>query len=148
MRGMARLLQVERLRHQAGEPKTGTVELNHLASRIVRQFAGKAEQKNLTLAIDVPATARVNSDPELIRLVLQNLLSNAVKYATRGVVRVQAAQKMSPGNGIRWVLSVSDEGPGIAPDKLHVICDASNAANRASMARGSDSPLPRGPQNF
>ncbi len=61
----------------------------------------------------------VESDANLITLVLQNLLGNGVKYGGSGTVRVGSDE----GAG-RRVLWVSDEGPGIAPEKVGTIFDA------------------------
>jgi signal transduction histidine kinase len=123
MGGMGRLLQAERLRHQQSETKVGPVELHALASNVVWQFTQHAEQKGLTLAVEVPPDAAVVSDGELIRLVLQNLIGNAVKYASRGMVRVRAEQQEDGRKG-GWSLAVSDEGPGIAPEHLERIFEA------------------------
>ena len=119
MGGMGRLLQAERLRHGVGQAKVGPVDLGALASDVAAPFATPAERRGLRLSVQVPADATVTSDPELIRLALQNLIGNAVKYGGRGAVRVGA--ELVEG---RWSLSVSDEGPGIAPEKLGQIADA------------------------
>ncbi|MDB5296046.1 MAG: histidine kinase, partial [Phycisphaerales bacterium] len=123
MGGMGRLLQAERLRHQTAGPKVGPVRLHELSWDVAGQFARQAEQKGVALAVEVPADATVTSEGELVRLVLQNLVANAVKYSGRGTVRVRAERQ---GNGRKggWALSVSDEGPGIAPEHLTRIFEA------------------------
>jgi signal transduction histidine kinase len=123
MGGMGKLLQAERLRHQGAEPKAGPVKLHDLAAGVFRQFEQQAERKGVSLAVEVPPDAAVTSDGELIRLVLQNLIGNAVKYSTRGTVRVRAEQQ-EDGRAGAWALTVSDEGPGIAPEHLERIFDA------------------------
>jgi signal transduction histidine kinase len=75
------------------------------------------------VAVDVPADAVMTGDGELVRLVLQNLIANAVKYSSRGTVRARAEQQENGRKG-GWMLSVSDEGPGIAPDHLTHIFEA------------------------
>jgi signal transduction histidine kinase len=52
-------------------------------------------------------------------LVLQNLLGNAVKFSSKGTVRVTSVE-----DPVGWKISVSDEGPGIAPDRLAAIFKA------------------------
>lgn len=118
--GMQRLLQSERLRKGRVEAKSGPVPLHALASDVARQFSGQAGKKGLRLAVEVGPAVVVESDGELIALVLRNLLGNAVKYSERGTVRVAAER----GEGGRWRLSVSDEGPGIAPERLGQIFEA------------------------
>ena len=123
MGGMGRLLQAERLRHQQAETKLGPVRLHALSGEVAGQFAQQAEQKGVTLAVEVPADAVVTSEGELIRLVLQNLVANAVKYSGRGTVRLRAEQQEDGRKG-GWALSVSDEGAGIAPEHLNHIFEA------------------------
>jgi signal transduction histidine kinase len=55
----------------------------------------------------------------LIGLIVQNLLGNAVKYSAKGTIRVRAVVKAG-----ECMMSVSDEGPGIAVEHLDRIFDA------------------------
>jgi len=119
--GMNRLLQAERLRRNCGEPKRVEVNLQSLASDIAGGFAHEANEKGLTLEVRVPAEVTVRSDPGLIQLVLQNLIGNAVKYSQRGAVQVDASFD-SAAKG--WVISVSDQGPGIAANQIAHLFDA------------------------
>jgi signal transduction histidine kinase len=48
-------------------------------------------------------------------------VGNAVKYSTRGIVRIGAKRRREDQH---WVLSISDEGPGIAKEHLARIFDA------------------------
>ena len=124
LEGMGRLLQAERLRHQnSAPPPTAVVNLRELAFEVVSQFIPVADQKGLKVVLTIPSEAAVISDPQLIRLVLQNLVGNAVKYSLEGTVRVSAtAGKSAKGDG--WVISVSDEGPGIAEEHRERIFEA------------------------
>ncbi len=111
---MERVLQSERLRKGAGAPKLGPVNLHDVASAVAGELAAKANIKGLGLKVDVPADATITSDRQLIALVLHNLVHNAVKYSSKGNVRVSA--RASGEDRPEWVLSVSDEGPGIVPE--------------------------------
>jgi signal transduction histidine kinase len=53
-------------------------------------------------------------------MILQNLVGNAVKYANRGEVRIAV------GSGARDIcrVSVIDQGPGIAPERLQQMFQA------------------------
>jgi signal transduction histidine kinase len=61
----------------------------------------------------------LHSDPDLITLVLQNVVGNAIKYSTSGTVQVTGERVND-----QWVLSVSDEGPGIEAEHLGRIFEA------------------------
>ena len=56
----------------------------------------------------------VDADPQRISQVLRNLLDNAVKYSHGGLVVVQGEV-----NGDEVVVSVADQGVGIAPEHLN-----------------------------
>src|SRR2546421_915238 len=111
---MERVLQSERLRKGAGAPKLGPVNLHDVASAVAGELAAKANIKGLGLKVGVPPDATITSDRQLIALVLHNLIHNAVKYSSNGNVRV-SAQAFAEDRP-EWVLSVSDDGPGIVPE--------------------------------
>jgi signal transduction histidine kinase len=73
------------------------------------------EPKSLRLDVHVePGVPHVRCDRDRILQALSNLAGNAVKFSRAGqVLRIDARQK-----GAEVILSVADEGPGIAPDKL------------------------------
>ncbi len=77
-----------------------------------------AEERGITLRLAHPARVRrlrVLADPQRLRQVLLNLLSNAVKYnRNAGEVRVGC----SPAAGNAVEITVADDGPGIAPEKI------------------------------
>ncbi len=117
--GMGRLLQAERLRKQGIEVKPGPVQLDILVSSVTRQFLHMAKMKTLNLSVEVTPDAIVDSDSELIALVLQNLIGNAVKYSSSGTIRIGSILRDG-----QWVLCVSDQGQGIANEQLDRIFEA------------------------
>ncbi|MBV9696359.1 MAG: response regulator, partial [Gammaproteobacteria bacterium] len=71
----------------------------------------KEQQLTVRIPEDVPA---LNADPLRLAQVLSNLLSNAVKYtAPHGHIELSGAVQAG-----KLVLSVKDDGIGIAPDRL------------------------------
>jgi signal transduction histidine kinase len=117
--GMGRLLQSERLRKSGAPPQRGPVPLARLVSNVAQNFVKMAGDKSVKIAVEVPADVVLNSDGDLLGLILQNVVGNAVKYSTRGTVRVWALRKQD-----ECVVSVSDEGPGIAVEHLDRIFDS------------------------
>ncbi len=128
--GMDRMLQTERLQRQP-QPQVMPVDLYVLASKVAQQFMAQAQQKDLRLVVEVPPEAKVSSDGEWIRLVLQNLVGNAIKYSAKGTIRVHADHRPQAEG---WVLSVSDEGPGIADDQVQRLFDAFQRGNTHGQA--------------
>jgi signal transduction histidine kinase len=111
--GMDRILQAERLRREAIQPKVLPVDLHALVHDVARHASRLAEHKGIRLRLEIPANATVESDRELITLVLQNLIGNAVKYSNQGTVTVSARPRQDPVRD-GWEIVVADEGPGIA----------------------------------
>lgn len=114
-RGMKQLLEHERLRKSTEGPTFAEVNLRGLVSAMVERFSAQAQQKNITLQVEVPPDAKAITSPELVNIALQNVLSNAIKYSMSGTVRVGCEQRGS-GNTARQVLKISDQGPGISPE--------------------------------
>jgi signal transduction histidine kinase len=121
--GMDRLIQAERLRRDTFEPKSERVDLRRLATEVVRRFAHEADGKGIRLVTDVPNGAVIDSDRDLIALVLQTLVGNAVKYSTKGEVRVAVGPWTNrEKDGV--AISVSDHGPGIEAGRVAGLFDA------------------------
>jgi signal transduction histidine kinase len=126
--GMDRLLQSEQLRKGYFHLAMEAVDLNSLVSEAVRQITPEAQLKGIELRIDVPEGAKVISEEALLVPILQNLLGNAVKYSSDGRIEVTARHNASSENSA-WILSVSDQGPGIAPENLTHLFDAFQRAD-------------------
>lgn len=98
---------------KSGDPlgEISIVDLVQITEECCEPYREQAEQKSLTLTMDVPAEPlRVRFDSQGYRLVLSNLVSNAVKYTPSGSVSVRLKQDND------WaVLEVADTGMGI-PD--------------------------------
>jgi two-component system phosphate regulon sensor histidine kinase PhoR len=90
------------------------VSLSSLASNVIETLRGAAQTKDARVKVDVPAEVRALGDAMGLEQVIQNLVDNALKYGRRdGEVRVRGARE-----GGRVVLTVTDDGPGIAREHL------------------------------
>lgn len=121
--GMDRILQAERLRRESIQPRVQPVDVHALLQDLARQVRRLADHKGIKLHLEVPPGATVDSDRELITLVVQNLIGNAVKYSGGGTVTVAARPRQDPARD-GWEIVVSDEGPGIAPHHRARMFDA------------------------
>jgi signal transduction histidine kinase/DNA-binding response OmpR family regulator len=102
------LSQVEAGRMALSKEWTFLPNIIRAAARAVRDLL---DSKGLYLELDLPADLPpVFCDSIRIRQVVLNLLSNASRFTEQGGVRIQATQE-----GNRVVVSVTDTGPGIAP---------------------------------
>jgi signal transduction histidine kinase len=121
--GMRRMLARERFRKQHPRAQARRVNLHMLAADVRAQHYLQARAKGLEISVDVPRDSFMHSDASLIAIVLQNLVGNSVKFSDRGTIRIGARHDPEPLNG-GWDLSVSDQGPGIAPEYIDNIFDA------------------------
>jgi signal transduction histidine kinase/CheY-like chemotaxis protein len=93
----------------AGAP----LELAEAVQRCIGQLEGRAEQRQIALAVD-GGPYWIHGDPVRIEQIVTNVLSNAIKYTgSSGVIRVTLAAQ-----GDEVVLRVTDDGLGIAPELL------------------------------
>lgn len=85
-----------------------------------------------TLEIDVGMAPRSwPCDPTLVRIAISNLVDNAVKYSRQGTIRVGASAQ---AGALR--ITVSDDGPGIAPQDHAVVFAAFERGGRADAGAG------------
>ncbi|MBN1429000.1 MAG: PAS domain S-box protein [Anaerolineae bacterium] len=132
------LLHLSRLDRGSVTPKPVSLNLGKLVEQYVQDRMLLALDKALTLtyssANDLPM---VNADPELLGDTVSILLTNAINYTpAQGQVKVtvQTRQKRKK----TWVgFSVSDTGPGIAPDEQAHIFER---FFRGSVGQGSGIP--------
>ncbi len=97
------------------------VSLIDLTNESVGAMAELINQKNISMATDIPAgcSLLVDADPEALALVVANLVGNAVKYTPMGgKVLVSVTLEDEPS---RVVFCVEDTGAGIPADEIEKI---------------------------
>ncbi len=109
-------------------------DLRTLVDEAASPFQVRAREKGLTLDIvyaeGLPAT--VWTDATRFRQVLGNLLSNAVKFTRQGQVTLRVSAQPDG-----WTLTVSDTGPGIAPEQREQVFENFRQADgRVSYEHG------------
>jgi signal transduction histidine kinase len=96
--------------------EAGLLLLNRAPTRVqdlVVETIERLSQAGATLSVHIPGDLPlVNVDSARIEVVLHNLVANALAYSD-GEVRITAERRDDV-----IVVSVSDNGPGIAPDEL------------------------------
>ncbi len=107
-----------------GKIERGTLEIQSAPFKMselisaARSLQALAEEKSLGLKISCNLSGQTIAvgDLKRIRQVLVNLLGNAIKFTEAGSVMLSITAE---SNGL--AISVSDTGPGIAPDRLRKI---------------------------
>ena len=110
------------------------IDLHELAAEAVSSLATLARERGVEVRLE-GGQAEVIGDAEYLRVVLINLLENAIKYSGAGSVATVATSADADG----VLLTVTDTGPGIAPDALPHIFDRFYRADtsRANERGGS-----------
>jgi len=104
------------------------VDLNAIVLRAVGRHAPVARKGNIALVHGVPEDpVFVHADMTLIEQAVSNVVYNAIRYNKSGGHVAVTLDIPEPG---RFVLSVTDDGPGIAPEQLASITER--------YARGND----------
>ena len=122
------LLSLARLESKEANLQLAEIKLRDFLESVTRDWAKRLAGKNLRLELEVPdnfPTLRV--DERRLEEVVHNLLDNAVKYSHQnGRILIQAG---APDQEV--VLSVRDEGVGIAANDLPRIFERFYRADRA-----------------
>ena len=129
-------------RHEATTRVEAPVDFSQLVVMLVDEFAGAAEQERLLLEVDVEPGLQVLGHARSLEQAVANLLANAVRFAPVGTpILVSAGQE----SGWLW-LTVSDQGPGVAPDERERVFQryvrlGEGEAGRPHLAGGEGSGL-------
>ncbi len=112
------LLSLSRIELREHVAPTAVVDLAALARQMVDAQAPLAAARGAAIALtEGDGPYRVPGDADELARVIENLIENAVKYGG-GTIRVGLARQDDPRQGRRIVLSVADDGPGIAPEHI------------------------------
>jgi len=109
------MLELSKLESNEFKLKRERVELQRVVPIVLALFRERADKKGVYLGADVPAALPpVEGDSRALEHILSNLVDNAVKYCPAGThILVGAAPDET-----RVRLTVSDTGPGIAPEHV------------------------------
>jgi two-component system phosphate regulon sensor histidine kinase PhoR len=120
---------------ESGNPnlQLGAIDLPSFFREVIRDWEKKLANKQLNVVVDLPAgLPAIRADRVRLQEALYNLLDNAVKYSREhGEIRLIGRQRDE-----EIVLSVSDDGVGIALDELPRIFER---FYRVDKARSHDS---------
>ncbi len=112
------LLDMSRLEAGTLRVQLVVTDLRPIVLQTVGLMAARAGERQV--AAELPTKLPlVHADPRRVRQVVSNLLDNAVKFSPTGST-ITIGAKVVPS---AVVVSVSDEGPGIAPEHLAHIFD-------------------------
>jgi signal transduction histidine kinase len=115
MRMIEQLLRLARVSHQ---PVTMVpINLHQLVALAMADFGKILDMRHFKAELAGSSDAVVRSDSTLLRLMFDNVFDNAMKYSPDGSP-IFVEIKGDDGN---WLLSISDAGPGVPPDRRDAV---------------------------
>ncbi len=115
---IADLFELAKLDSNAVQPQRETFSIAELIQDVVQDFAIRAEQKKVTLAVGGDLEdARVCADIHLMERVVENLLDNALRHTPSGG-HIDVQIRCGP-EAVQ--VQIRDNGEGIAPQDLPYI---------------------------
>jgi signal transduction histidine kinase len=133
---VAQLLDLSRLEAGQLPLHRERVVVSDFVDGVLREVRPNAGE-DVTLSASVPPELTIDADPERLHQVLTNLLDNAVRHSPAGGRVLVGAE--STGTGVR--LSVSDDGPGIAPSERERVFERFTRTDSARAAADGGSGL-------
>ncbi len=101
-------------RLQAGQEqrRLENIDVASMLRSLVADMQPMADAKGLSLTTSGTAELIVETDAVKVRRVVQNLLINALKYTRNGSVVVRWGDSEGSHDRLRWMVAVTDTGPG------------------------------------
>jgi signal transduction histidine kinase len=109
------LLMIARVEAGSSDAQFAKVDAAGIAADVFELYEPLAEEAGVALNVDAPEPVPLVANRELLSQALANLVDNAIKYATEAEDGPSVAIAAARRDGSA-VLSVSDNGPGIAAD--------------------------------
>ena len=99
-------------------------DLATLVREIVAGYRSQSDATGVRIEMSLPeGELSLDVDPERIRQVISNLMTNALRYSPRnGFVKISISESSSTAEK-RAMISITDDGPGIATEDLPHIFD-------------------------
>lgn len=141
------ILDISRLEVGQMPLERGPLAVNELIEIAMHRQSQLAQRKNVLLLNAVPMDLpEVDGDRNILQRVLQNLIGNALNFTPPGgsvtisayleSVAQPAGGSLPPENACPLIISVSDTGPGIAPEMMPRMFQMFNAGKMRGSGSG------------
>lgn len=124
------LAEMSALQTGDGIPRPTIFPVADLFRSIANTWQMHADAKGVRLVVS-PCSARIVSDPTMLRAIVGNLVGNAIKYTERGRVLIGCRH-----HGHTLSIEILDTGKGIATDQQSAIFNAFHQINPDSEGLG------------
>lgn len=113
------LLELAQLSGERQSRKWSPVNMKHLVQEVQSELHILFEDKGVTVHVQAESVPAILGDEVHIKRILINLLDNAIRHTPRGgTITIRVSKE---ANDI--LLSISDTGPGIAPEHVPHVFD-------------------------
>ena len=116
------------------------IDVSPILNQLCEGIRPLAQQRRLFLRGDGPAGFAADGDAVKIRRIAQNLILNAVKFTHEGGITVSWGDSHAQDPG-RWVLCVTDTGPGFHLGSDELLAQALQRASERGPAPLAEAPL-------
>ncbi len=91
-----------------------SLSVHEVGENIFQMFQNNADEKNITLHLQIDKNQKVYADESALNAILRNLVSNAIKFTPEGgTVTLSTETK-----GDKVFININDTGTGISAEKL------------------------------
>lgn len=132
------ILDFSRIERDALELERIPFDLGELLQSSVQVFLHSAQQRNLSLSLEIQPgleNMETQGDPTRIRQILVNLIGNALKFTEHGGIRVEAHWQALDDQVLWFTCAVHDSGIGIPAERLQHMFDAFQQADNSISRR-------------
>lgn len=121
LRTLSLILKLAQIESNEIIPDFQRINLNQFTEEIYGEFKISADEKGLEFIITNPdEIIDVQSDPIMLKDIIQNLLDNAVKFTDKGFIKT-GFRKINEDGKQYALLTVKDTGAGITKDRAKMI---------------------------
>lgn len=126
------ILKISQIESNRFQIKREPCDINDVVNEATRILKPLADEKDIVLTIQLEPLFSIKCDKELVQQIILNILENAIKYSpNKSTVKVRSAEEND-----FVVISVTDEGKGIAPEDQQVIWQKFSRLNEQNEGTG------------
>jgi signal transduction histidine kinase len=126
------LLRIGQIEAGARRAVFRPLDLADVAREVAEAFAPAAEDEGKTLVTRLDVLLPLAGDKELLAQMIANLIDNALGHTPAGVRIEVGGERTAAG-----IVSVSDNGPGVAPADVEAILQRFYRAGEAHRSSGT-----------
>ena len=123
---MDRFVFAHRLGRGKQQIRFGAVNVKSLVNETIHGLSHAAKERRIEITVEVAEECPLESDRDLLRLILQNVIGNAIRHSRRegGGVKVEGCPQIGGG----CMFTISDDGPGISTAQMGHLFKSSSSS--------------------